>query len=1351
MSFAIPPPPVLKEGWLKKESRWFRNWNWRFVVILRNGILRTYTSQPRQGFANSASNCRARSPAITSSFVQALADEGSPRQTDGTITDELSIVGGLCEPAGTRASWASAVSFRFTVTTCDGRTLWFSAATEASQIEWLESIKQASCKKRNVSRQETLRPRSLMVFRSSPPQQETASRSVSSACLSPRSGGAAVTNGYGSRDGAAGKTSVDRQTKSTEVFPTIAGGQRARSLDAGVLASHESSAAISGQIEQCDAAARSSCLESVVSVSAPKDPPGSPKTVQSPSLPQQLAPRVSPTKQRTGSAKGKGKSSGKAPPPPPKGLGRGAGKSKGKGTSGRPYSAPLGSPRLPIGRRLTLLGIGAADDTTQVSSSKLESSGGDGVGLPMADLAELQKAFAPVVRPVLKKKAALTVTRVALLPLSVAQNVAIVLKKLNVSTEKLADALSRLDPSVYVVGGDVAARLLDVWPSPQMLQSLVDYTARGGDVARLRDVEQRMLPLATMRRMGQRLRIMVMSSTFAERSVEAQRQLGFVQKACRELCSSVLLKELRAVVLVVYNYVNFGTGVREDGGCDPLQNVDVRSLVRLRETKAYNGDFEGFNMLHFVLKQLQREKPESKLAHLEAELITLPRAANARIERLRHEFAQLRTEQAFVLEELSEFRSAYEEQKPQDEIVEMKEVQESPAQMVVVEECEVEVSEMSEREDKEAQEMDLRLAREVARPPVRKRRTLMQRVLGPGMDLASLVRSRFRGEEFTSLPDFVAAEENGGFKPVLSPNGEPPPPGWLWLLKPSQRWQQCWAEVRGPFLVVYRTTNKRFAGGTFAMLAGAKVTAFASEEASDEGRELAAVAPYGFEVNLRGDFPTLWLCARQLVEAERWVSLLTEQSQIRGAGFLDVYDAGRPAFDSRQHFCCFRDGMLCCWLLAQDALKGKIPSLTWRLGDATAVRSLWGQGASPAALAMEFGFEVETADGACWQFSCESYADEQAWLVALLGLESLEKVHFRTCETTVEDFLGDLNSVQSQASPGDDKPQVAVRAESPERLGSQVPGAVPATGPAVDGPSLDLRCDSVEGGGSDVNDIGAAMEATFAGRLTRAEKFLDAVVLATPESSTPFCGEGPPPCVDENRSLGGLAAEGSTRRAKPVISRLKLPLHGGGESQAALMHPRKFATSETAAMPSNKIRKSTPRSTRFSAPSNKPLLRQESTFSEGACGSDTDSDSDRSAISDHLGGGEELSNVPDPTPRCIGCVERLEMICRDMEKEIDELQNSLEVTEDECRAVLKFFGLEVSDSPTCLFMSASQLFESLATFLRQVRSAWEELNKRGCGSAKPTSFRRRTQTLTDAHVDGDSRGPRASSGRRLTD
>lgn len=74
------------------------------------------------------------------------------------------------------------------------------------------------------------------------------------------------------------------------------------------------------------------------------------------------------------------------------------------------------------------------------------------------------------------------------------------------------------------------------------------------------------------------------------------------------------------------------------------------------------------------------------------------------------------------------------------------------------------------------------------------------------------------------------------------------------------------------------------------------------------------------------------------------------------------------------------------------------------------------------------------------------------------------------------------------------------------------------------------------------------------------------------------------------------------------------------------------------------------------------------------------------------------------------CIARLEVLDRELGEKIELLTRAVTTADGVCSEILHFFGLEAPAGPR-LGGLAAQVLESLAQFMRQLRGAWEELEK----------------------------------------
>jgi len=730
--------------------------------------------------------------------------------------------------------------------------------------------------------------------------------------------------------------------------------------------------------------------------------------------------------------KGKGKGKGPGAPPPPKaGAGKG-GKGKGPGEAPPPKAgkakSALSKPMpKPLGNRT--IGVrcatGAAanapaeafrlpsldsDDPDALLAGSTGGGSSSSTARPSLNLADIDlgalQIFAP--KEQFQKEqdvgsARTSPRRIELLPRDVAQNVAIVLRKLHTGTAALAEALRKLAPSECELGPEEAERLVHVLPKPDMLHRLAFYgSADGEDPRLLRDIERDLLPLAELSRLTQRLRLLVLDKTLSERLQDAVKQMSMLQAACSACRRSGLLRDLLQVILVLFNYVTFGEVPLGEaaGGARRARNVDVKSLLRLRETSATGGKgpFPRYNMLHYCVEQLQRQRPELSHGDIARELGALPAAAGVSLTQLHRGLDWLREELAFARAELEGHRSEYETKTefvsepappppapPPTQEPEPVTKPDGPLEFSMV----------------EAEAVAEERAGDVASGsghglPWRRGSHPMKYLVGRGLDLVKFLEEWRHGDAVAGTADHHSAPA------TLSADDEPPPPGVLWRMYSLGEWRKCWCEVRSTLLVIYSMDDncRGILGTYYVALPGAEVFEFDSLCASMRARSLADVHPHGFEVWPAGDARKERLRASSAAEATKWIDFLNSQARQHRGGHLSLHTGGWRLLSSsweRLYCVCQRPGELDGSLPAvpqllgfartRDCAEGRPPLHVWPLGAAT-VRALTGEGASASAerLAQHtpMGFEVEDYEtGKCWQFACDSWGEQNAWMEVL--------------------------------------------------------------------------------------------------------------------------------------------------------------------------------------------------------------------------------------------------------------------------------------------------------------------------------------------------------------------------------
>eukprot|EP00434_Breviolum_minutum_P035240 symbB.v1.2.031187.t1/scaffold3591.1/size53548/4 len=173
----------------------------------------------------------------------------------------------------------------------------------------------------------------------------------------------------------------------------------------------------------------------------------------------------------------------------------------------------------------------------------------------------------------------------------------------------------------------------------------------------------------------------------------------------------------------------------------------------------------------------------------------------------------------------------------------------------------------------------------------------LDKLLARGLDLANLAEAWLRGDEVVGRPYHPSVGSFAAFDSLQGEDGSAPP-GWLWLCRPSGRWQRCWSEVRGPVLVLYKVELHQCVGAIYVALPGAllgdgkeETTGNVNIEDGVSGEEdsIAPKAGANFELITAGSAGRLLrLCAASRKQATSWRRVLEQVAKRPGAGYLTV-------------------------------------------------------------------------------------------------------------------------------------------------------------------------------------------------------------------------------------------------------------------------------------------------------------------------------------------------------------------------------------------------------------------------------------------------------------------------------
>jgi hypothetical protein len=165
---------------------------------------------------------------------------------------------------------------------------------------------------------------------------------------------------------------------------------------------------------------------------------------------------------------------------------------------------------------------------------------------------------------------------VALIDLTKAKNMEIVLARVRLQPDELRDAILQMDET-KLRNSDIVRTLIDIAPSPEDLATVSAYK---GDVVRLGLAEKHILALGSIAHLKERLSAMAFQQRFDLEIAELLPDLATSRRACSEVYQSQLLKQTLALVLYAGNILYEST-LRGDA-----HGFQLASLLKLAEMKS---------------------------------------------------------------------------------------------------------------------------------------------------------------------------------------------------------------------------------------------------------------------------------------------------------------------------------------------------------------------------------------------------------------------------------------------------------------------------------------------------------------------------------------------------------------------------------------------------------------------------------------------------------------------------------------------------------------------------------------------------------------------------------------------
>eukprot|EP01018_Ginkgo_biloba_P014847 Gb_33203 [translate_table: standard] len=172
------------------------------------------------------------------------------------------------------------------------------------------------------------------------------------------------------------------------------------------------------------------------------------------------------------------------------------------------------------------------------------------------------------------------------------QNVAILLRALNVTREEICDAL--LEGTCENLGTDQLETLVKMAPSKEEEIRLKEYN---GDISKLGPAERFLKALLDIPSAFKRVNAMLYRASFQEELSNIKKSFETLEAACEDLRSSRLFLKLLEAVLKTGNRMNVGT-IRGDA-----QAFKLDTLLKLVDVKGTDGKT---TLLHFVVQEIIR-------------------------------------------------------------------------------------------------------------------------------------------------------------------------------------------------------------------------------------------------------------------------------------------------------------------------------------------------------------------------------------------------------------------------------------------------------------------------------------------------------------------------------------------------------------------------------------------------------------------------------------------------------------------------------------------------------------------------------------------------------------------------
>lgn len=175
-----------------------------------------------------------------------------------------------------------------------------------------------------------------------------------------------------------------------------------------------------------------------------------------------------------------------------------------------------------------------------------------------------------------------------------AQNIAILLRALNVTLEEVTDAL--LDGNAECLGAELLETLVKMAPTKEEELKLRDFT---GDLSKLGSAERFLKAVLDIPFAFKRVDVMLYRANFENEVNYLRKSFQTLEAACDDLKGSRLFLKLLEAVLRTGNRMNVGTNRGE------AKAFKLDTLLKLADVKGADGKT---TLLHFVVQEIVRSE-----------------------------------------------------------------------------------------------------------------------------------------------------------------------------------------------------------------------------------------------------------------------------------------------------------------------------------------------------------------------------------------------------------------------------------------------------------------------------------------------------------------------------------------------------------------------------------------------------------------------------------------------------------------------------------------------------------------------------------------------------------------------